>query len=58
MAAARISASDGIIGLMEEGVAVADDSIVKVGHPDGFICWDCTRVQISQLIISGNSIIK
>jgi hypothetical protein len=32
MAAARILASDGIIGLVEEGVAVVDDGVVKVGH--------------------------
>jgi hypothetical protein len=36
MAAACISASDSIIGLMEEGVAVADNSVVKVGRLDGF----------------------
>ena len=35
-AAARILASDGIIGLIEEGVAVVDDSIVKVGRLDRF----------------------
>jgi hypothetical protein len=47
MAAAYISALDGIIELMEEGVAVADNSVVKVGYLNGFAYWDCTRVQIS-----------
>ena len=36
MAAARILALDGIIGLVEEGVAVVDDGIVKVGRLDRF----------------------
>jgi hypothetical protein len=36
MAAARILASDGIIGLVEKGVAVVDDSIVEVGRLDRF----------------------
>jgi hypothetical protein len=44
MAAARILASDGIIGLVEEGVAVVDDSVVEVGYPGGFAYWDYTRV--------------
>jgi len=57
-AAARILALDGIIGLMEEGVAVIDDGIVEVSRPDGFACWDYARVWISQLVISGNSVIK
>jgi len=43
---------------MEEGVTVVDNSVVKVGHPDRFVCWDYARVQISQLVISGNSVIK
>jgi len=58
MAAACILASDGIMGLIEEGVTVIDDGVVKVGRPDRFICWDCARVRISQLVISGNSVIK
>ena len=58
MAAARILASDGIVGLVEEGVAVVDDGVVEVGCPGGFARWDCTRVRISQLVISGNSVIK
>jgi len=32
MAAAHILASDGIIGLVEEGIAVVDNGIVKVGR--------------------------
>jgi hypothetical protein len=36
MAAARILASDGIIGLVEEGVAVVDDGVVEVGRLGGF----------------------
>jgi len=44
---ARISASDGIIGLMEEGVAVVDNSVVKVSRLDGFAYWDYARVRIS-----------
>jgi hypothetical protein len=44
MAAAYISALDGIIGLMEEGVAVADNSVVKVGYLDGFTYWDYTHI--------------
>jgi hypothetical protein len=32
----RILASDGIIGLVEEGVAVVDDGVVKVGRLGGF----------------------
>jgi hypothetical protein len=44
MAVAYILASDSILGLMEEGVAVTDDSIIKVGYLDGFTCWDYTRV--------------
>jgi len=32
MAAARILALDGIIELVEEGVAVIDDGVVKVGY--------------------------
>ena len=42
---ACILASDGIIGLIEEGVTVVDDSVtviddgvVKVGRPDRFVC--------------------
>jgi len=58
MAAARILALDGIIELMEEGVAVVNDGVVEVSCPDGFACWDCARVQISQLVMSGNSVIK
>jgi len=34
---ACILALDGIIGLIEEGVTVVDNSIVKVGCPDRFI---------------------
>jgi hypothetical protein len=33
---AYILALDGIIGLIEEGVAVIDDSVVEVGCLDGF----------------------
>jgi hypothetical protein len=55
---ACISASDSIIKLIKEGVAVADNSIVKVGRPDGFAHWDYIRVQISQLVIGSNSVIK
>jgi len=33
---ARILALDGIIGLIEEGVAVVDDGIVEVGRLGGF----------------------
>jgi hypothetical protein len=58
MAAACILALDSIIKLIEEGVAVADNSIVKVGYLDGFTYWDYTHVQISQLVIGGNSVIK
>jgi hypothetical protein len=29
-------ALDGIIGLIEEGIAVADNSVVKMGYLDGF----------------------
>jgi len=43
---------------MEEGVAVIDDGVVKVSRPDGFARWDYARVRISQLVISGNSVIK
>ena len=57
-AAARILALDGIIGLVEEGVAVVDDGVVEVGRLDGFARWDYIRVRISQLVISGNSVIK
>jgi len=35
-AAARILALDGIIKLVEEGVAVIDNGVVKVGRPGGF----------------------
>ena len=49
---------DGIIGLIEEGVAVVDNSVVKVGCLGRFARWDYIRVQISQLVISGNSVIK
>jgi hypothetical protein len=38
MAAACILASDGIIELIEESVAVVDNGVVKVGHLDGFAC--------------------
>ena len=55
---ARILASDGIIGLMEEGVAVVNDSVVEVSRLDGFAYYDYIRVRISQLVISGNSVIK
>ena len=44
MVVARILASDGIIGLIEEGVAVVDDGIVEVGCLGGFTRWDCARV--------------
>ena len=40
-------ALDGIVGLIEKGVTVVDDGIVKVDRPDGFAYWDCARVQIS-----------
>jgi hypothetical protein len=33
---ARILALDGIIGLIEEDIAVIDDSVVKVGRLGGF----------------------
>jgi hypothetical protein len=33
---ARILALDGIIELIEEGVAVVDDSVVEVGRLGGF----------------------
>jgi len=33
---ARILASDGIIELVKEGVAVVDDGVVKVGRLGGF----------------------
>jgi len=33
---AYTSALDGIIGLIEEGIAVVDDGVVKVGYLDGF----------------------
>jgi len=36
MAAACILASDGIIELVEEGIAVVDDGVVKVGRLGGF----------------------
>jgi len=36
MVVARILALDGIIGLMEEGVAVVDDGVVEVSCLDGF----------------------
>ena len=42
-----ILASDGIIGLIEEGVTVIDDGVVEVGRPDRFVYWDCARVRIS-----------
>ena len=42
MAAAHILASDGIIGLIEESVAVADGGVVN-----GFACWDYIYIQIS-----------
>ena len=44
MAAAYISALNSIIGLIKEGVAVADNSIVKVSCLDGFIYWNYARV--------------
>ena len=44
---ARILALDNIIGLIKKGVAVVDNSIVKVGYLDGFTYWDYIRVQIS-----------
>ena len=43
---------------MKEGVAVVDDGVVEVGRLGRFTRWDYTRVQISQLVISGNSVIK
>ena len=49
---------DGIIELIEEGIVVIDNSIVKEGRLGGFTRWDYTRVRISQLVISGNSVIK
>jgi len=58
MAAARILASDGIIELVEEGIAVVDDGVVEVGRLGGFAYWDCARIRISQLVMSGNSVIK
>jgi len=58
VAAACILASDGIIGLMEGGVTVVDDGVVKVDRPNGFARWDYTRVRISQLVMSGNSVVK
>jgi len=57
VAAACILASDGIVGLIKEGVTVVDDSVVKVDRPDGFARWDYIRVRISQLVISGYKII-
>ena len=53
-----ILALDGIIGLIEEGVTVIDNGVVKVSRLDRFIYWDYARVRISQLVMSGNSIIK
>jgi len=41
---ARILASDGIIGLVEEGIAVVDNGIVKVYRSGGFAYWDYTRI--------------
>ena len=41
---ARILASDGIIELVEEGIAVIDDSVVKVGRLGRFTYWDYIRV--------------
>jgi len=41
---ARILALDGIIGLIEEGVAVVDNGIVKVGRLGRPTYWDYTRV--------------
>ena len=38
IAAAHILALDSIIGLIEKGIAVADNSVVKVGCLDGFAC--------------------
>jgi len=58
MAAAYILALDSIIKLIEEGVMVIDNSVVKVDCLDGFAYWDYTCVRISQLVISGNSVIK
>jgi len=43
MAAAYILALDGI-GLIEEGIAVIDDGVVKVGYLGGFAYWDCARI--------------
>ena len=40
----RILALDGIIGLIEEGIAVIDDGVVKVGRLGGFTRWDYARV--------------
>jgi len=37
---------------------VVDNGVVEVGRPDRFVRWDCARVRISQLVISGNSVIK
>jgi hypothetical protein len=42
---------------MEEGVTVVDDGVVEVGRPDGFARWDCARVRISQLVMSGYKMI-
>jgi len=44
MAVACILALDGIIELVEEGIAVIDDGVVKVGRPGGFAYWDYIRI--------------
>ena len=46
-------ALDGIIKLIKEGIVVADNSVVN-----RFAYWDYIYIQISQLVISGNSVIK
>ena len=33
-----------IIGLIDEGVVVIDNSIVKVDYPDTFTHWDYTYI--------------
>jgi hypothetical protein len=44
---ACILALDGIIGLVEEGIAVIDDGVVEVGRLGGFAYWDYTHIRIS-----------
>jgi hypothetical protein len=36
MAVIRISALDGIIGLIEEGITLVDNSVIKIGYLNRF----------------------